>query len=191
MESHRDNTNGLVNRRASQHLCDFDREDVRSVHHRGQVAMNLLLDEFLQTGNEVDVETKAITTKGLADVVDGRSLQEAHFNTVDVRERNLQLDLEAHDAREGHIFDNNVETLADHGFSDSDLEHDLWVDFVFLLANSHISGIVGGEAKFPVHHDDVVLGLGISLDMLHTRRLTAQSKSLELETVEERRSGRA
>ncbi|KAI6766473.1 hypothetical protein HG531_011695 [Fusarium graminearum] len=114
------------------------------------------------TRNEIDVETKVVTTKRLADIVDGRSFQEAHFNTVDMRERDLQLDLESHNTREGHILDNDVESLADHGLSNSNLKHNLWVNFVLELARSHIVGVVRGKAEFPVHHDNIVLSLGPS-----------------------------
>ena len=45
MEGHLEDTNGLVDWIASEHLRNLDREHVGIVHHRGQGAMNLLLYE--------------------------------------------------------------------------------------------------------------------------------------------------
>ena len=184
MESHRNDTNSLVDRRTSQHLGDLNWEYLGRIHHRGQVAVDLLLDKSLQTRNEIDVEAEVVTTQGFADIVDGRSFQEAHLNTVDMRERDLQLDLQSHNAREGHILDNNVKSLADHGLADSNFEHNFGVDLAFELAGSHVVSVVGSETEFPVHHDNVILRLGIRFDMLHARGLGTQCESLELQTVQ-------
>ena len=43
--------------------------------------MDLLLDEALQTGNEVDIESKVVTTKRFADVINFRLVQEADIDT--------------------------------------------------------------------------------------------------------------
>lgn len=147
--------------------------------------MNLLKDERLEAGNKVDIETKVVTTEGLADVIDFGAFEEAHFDTIDVREGNLKLDLQAHQAREGHLLNNDIETLADHGLADSDFEDNLGVELVLHLSRSHIISVVGVEAKFPVHHDNVVFGLGIRLDVLHSWGLATKSESLQLQAVKE------
>ncbi|KAI6876542.1 hypothetical protein KC338_g301 [Hortaea werneckii] len=56
--------------------------------------------------------------------------------------------------------------------------HDLRVDFVLDLTGGEIGGVVGREAEFPVHEHGIVIGLGISLDMLKPRRFGTKSEEL-------------
>jgi hypothetical protein len=71
VESHSHYTNSLINGGAREHLCDLDGEDVGSVHDRSNIGMNLLQDKRFQARNEVDIKTKCLASKRLADVIDG------------------------------------------------------------------------------------------------------------------------
>jgi hypothetical protein len=149
--------------------------------------VDLLHDESLETGNEVDVKTECLTAKRLTDVVDGWTLEERHFNLFDVRKRQLQFELEAHQAREGHVLDNDIQALAHETLADADFKNNFRVDFILDLASSEVERVLGGKAELPVHQDDIVLGLGIRLDVLEARGLCAENKRLHLEAVKERR----
>ncbi len=152
--------------------------------------MNLLEDESLKTRHEVDIETERLATQRLADVVD-RRLSRKHISTYfDVREGDLELDLEPHEARKGHIFNDHIQALTDHGLSDAYSRTTLGLT-LFLTWRDVMSAVSLGvklNLQSIITTSSSALGY---VSRAPSRRLVAHGEGLELQAVQEGGSGGA
>ena len=171
MHGYGQHPNGLVHGVTSKHFGDLNWENIRIVHYRTQVPMDLLFNEALKPWNEVNVEAQCLTTQRLANIVNVWFSKETYINLLDMWERNLKLDLDPHQSRECEVFNDDVHAMANNPFTDSNLKYNLRIDLVLELSSGEIHSIVWSKAKFPIHQDRVILRFGIRLHVVHSWRL--------------------
>ena len=137
MNGYLNNSDRLVNRCSSHHLCNFHGIDVGSVKHGAEIGVNLILNKTRQSRQKANIKTEGITTQWLKHKIKGRFLQEADVNflnllscqllntlkttkwVTDVREWNLKLDLEFHESRKLHILNDDRNALTDNTLSNA------------------------------------------------------------------------
>lgn len=100
----------------------------------------------------VDIETKGLTTNGFQDIIKRRLLQEACFDSFNVREFAEKIDLESHITAEGKILDQDGYGGRNKTFSKTDGKHDFWIYFGLSLSFSDIKNIIRREGYLPVHY---------------------------------------
>lgn len=98
-----------------------------------------------------NIHSKSITTNGLEDIVNLWGFQEAKVEGLDVREVGGELELDAHVAFEGHVFDQDGHASTDDTLADTDSQYNLRIDLGTQLSWGHVLNISGVELDTPVH----------------------------------------
>ncbi|KAI3483440.1 hypothetical protein L1887_53667 [Cichorium endivia] len=183
-----EDADGGVERSAGHHLFEVDGELVGVVHHGTEVGVDLALDEVGEAGDVANVEAKGVAADGLEDVVDLGRLHEGHVDELYVREVAHELHAKADVADKVDVFEEDGEACADEALAEADGKDDFGVDLLCGLLDGEVLYVGGGEVELPVHHDDVLFGVGEGADRVDTRGLCAESEGGHADGVEEGRA---
>ncbi len=118
-----------------------------------------------------NIKPEHITPNRLQHKIDLGFLHEGYIHNLDMREIRHQLHPDPQKAFKRDILNKNRQRSCRQSFSNPDMKGDLWIDLVPYLLFRHFGRIIGSEANAPIHHDDIIVRLGVCPNFIYPRSL--------------------